>query len=170
MTKRIIVNLSILFLFFIFLFGIISNLTIYINVWLISLPFLILFFDKQTVYLWVFCAGLILDILSPMPFGFYIMILFFLYIILSYLSHHILTQKSLSAFLTLNLVSLALFYISFFLINLFLNLMNYPVLYFISLKIIFIQTVINLILAVILFFITNFFTKRLRLETINRLQ
>ena len=159
MIKKIIINLLLFFLFFIFLFGILSNLTIYINIWLIFLPFLILFFDKLTIYLWMFSAGFILDILSPTPFGFYLLILFLTYIILSYLSERVLTQKSLSAFLILNLINLAIFYF-----------INYFVLYFITFKIIFIQTIINLVLAVILFFITNFFTKRLRLETINKLQ
>ncbi|MFH1610521.1 MAG: rod shape-determining protein MreD [Patescibacteria group bacterium] len=166
MFKKTVFNLILLLLFFFILFGFISHLSIYTNLWIIIIVYLILFFDDYTALLWTFGLGFLLDLFSITPFGFYILVLSLIYLILSHLSKRVLTHKSLSTFITLSLIAIIVFYFTMWNLNIVFGVFGLETFYSFSFFNILIQTLINLLVSVLLFFIANFFTKRLRLESI----
>lgn len=166
MFKKTILNLILLLLFFFILFGFVSHISIYTNIWLIVIVYLVLFFDEYTALLWTFSLGLLLDLFSITPFGFYLIILSLIYLILSHLSKKVLTHKSLSTFMTLSLIAIIVFYFTMWILNIIFNVFDLNIFYNLSFIKILIQTLINLLVSILLFFIVNFFTKRLRLESI----
>ena len=81
------------------------NLSLGFNLPLILLIFLIFFFNQPVVIVIAAVSGLLFDLYSPNFFGFYFLLFMFEYAVLQFFTIQILQNKSLFAFISLNVLA-----------------------------------------------------------------
>ena len=118
-----------------FLPGLNSNLPSFINLPLLLIIFLIFFFNNSISFPSILLSGLLLDFYSTNFFGFFILLFLIEFIIIKFFSLHILQNKNLFIFISLNILSIFIWHIlSLILVFMTLKFNNQPLELVINIK------------------------------------
>jgi len=166
MFKKILLNLILAFLIFIFA-QIIIALDWRLNLWPTLVAYLVMVFDLEKSFLWSLTAGFLFGLFSILPFGIHLLIMYLVVTALYLLTKNFLTNRSFISFMALSLISSLIFQgllllsekilISFNLLDKILTFTFYDF---------FIYLLANIIFMIIAFLITLKFTRRLSVSVI----
>jgi hypothetical protein len=166
MLKKIIINLILLLSVFWLSFSLLSPLAISFNPFLAILIYLLMFSVTGIQILWVLGAGILFDFFSPLPFGSYLIIFCFWYLLGAYLVEKFFTNRAFSTLVILTLIINVGFLFFLWLESLLLKLFNALSPFVWSWHDIFLQILSNLVFGAIMFGLTKFFTSRLRMNVV----
>jgi len=169
MYSKVIINIILILGLVIFQLSFISGLPLGINnlnLILVILIFILSLFSLNLALWWVIGIGLMLDMLSFMPFGVYLACLSSTIIITSFLLNHFFTNRSLYSFFALVGITTIIY-------ELFLNVSGYLILVISNQELSIIintnfwliklyQLSLNLLATLIIFFILNFISNRFK--------
>ncbi len=168
MFKKIFINIILILIVYFFCVSFLSSFWPFTNLFLPLLVFVLMFFENRLAILWSCGAGFLLDVISPLPFGSYLLFFCLIYLILKYLNQNFFTNQSLNTFFVLTLVGNTFLLFFLFLEKNILALFDnnfFIVFYFWQIAM---QLVLNFLVCIILFFTLRFFTNRLRLDLLPR--
>jgi hypothetical protein len=138
------------------------------NAFFVLLIYFLIFFDDFAAIFWMVGPAFCLELISPLPFGLYLINFFLIYILAQYLIKKFLMQQSLGSFLLLVMASQLSFYLLLWLEKIFFSFLNTEFYFTIWQGRLIWEAAINLLLGLVLFGGTKFFTNRLHLDILKR--
>jgi len=168
MFKNYIINIFFILTTFIVIFSLSHFFSFHNFLWLVLFIFCLILFSRELSLLWLISWGILLDLFSYTPFGFFIVILALVYLLLYFLINHFLTNKSLTTFFVLNFIGFVFFQILYSLGMFIFSLLHIQTFYSFNFKTLVIQLIVNLIFAFFIFIIAKFFSSRLQVHKLGR--
>lgn len=138
------------------------------NIFFSLLVYFLIFFDDFSGVFWAVGPAICFELISPLPFGLYLINFFLIYFLAQYLIKKFLMQQSLGSFLLLIIVSQLSFYLLLWLEKIFFSFLNTEFYFVVWQSRLAWELALNLALGIILFGGTKFFTNRLHLDILKR--
>ncbi|HOY56156.1 MAG TPA: hypothetical protein PLH37_01915 [bacterium] len=168
MFKKIFINIILILIVYFFSISFLSSFWPFTNLFLPLFVFVLMFFENRLAILWSCGAGFLLDVVSPLPFGSYLLFFCLTYLVLKYLNQNFFTNQSLNTFFALTLVDNIFLLIFLFLEKKILILFDNNFFIVFSFWQIATQLILTFLTCMVLFFTLRFFTNRLRLDLLPR--